>query len=359
MKQPIVFDNIIYNLQKAGGISAFWSQLTSRIAATGDFECFYIEYPGASDNIFRKELELPASNIIKGKHLPFGIERLCEPWIPAKLLRRPFIFHSSYYRTFTHPLAANVSTFHDLTHELGGDGNMLTRSLMRMLHKRAIKSSGEIVCVSKNTLTDIQRFFPDSSSKRISVAYNAPVITSQSGNANGQGYLLYMGARDPYKHFDTAVEIAAASGIAMKVIGAPFTAAENKMITRRNATVTLIPYADALTSAKLYSGALCLLYLSEYEGFGIPIAEAQNYGCPVMTLRKSAIPEIAGEGAIYIDKPEAAEAIAALERLRNTEFRTELIARGRANAERFSWDTTARHYAAVYRKLLREKSRQR
>lgn len=360
MKPPIIFDNIIYSLQKAGGISAFWSQLTSRVAASGEFDCHYVEYPGAEENIFRKELDIPESNVIRGKHLPLGLERLLEPWLPPSLLRRQFVFHSSYYRVFSNPLARNVITFHDLTHELGGDGNIITRPLMRMLHARAIRNSEETVCVSLNTLNDIKQLFPKLADKRMSVAYNAPVVAEHIGRIDIAGeYLLFMGARDPYKHFDTAVLLAAASERELKVVGAPFTRAEEKMIRKCRAKVSLHPYADGAASARLYAGAFGLVYLSEYEGFGIPVAEAQSYGCPVITLRRSALPEIAGEGAIYLDRPDIQEALAALEKLRDKNFRSLLTELGSINVRRFDWDKTAEHYLFIYRRLLAEKSRQR
>jgi len=50
---------------------------------------------------------------------------------------------------------------------------------------------------------------------------------------------------------------------------------------------------------QIYNSAFCLLYPSEYEGFGIPILEAKRAGCPVLAYNSSSIPEVAGDSGIF------------------------------------------------------------
>lgn len=354
MKPVIVFDNIVYSLQKSGGISAFWSNLTKRVEVSGLFDCRYVEYPGASDNIFRRELEIPLERIVRGRHLPFGVERILEPLLPPDILKRPFLFHSSYYRTFTHRNALNVVTFHDLTHEHGGDGNFLTRPLMRRQHENAIRNSRHIVCVSHCTLEDVKATFPKYADTPMSVAYNAPVNHEDKGMENIPvgDYLLFVGARDDYKNFRFAVALAARCAMKLRVAGAPLTSAERRMIAALDADVNLHVFPDNVEMCRLYRGARALVFMSEFEGFGIPIAEAQSLGCPVLGLRRSAVPEIAGDGAILLDRLDMEKACEAVKRLADPEIRERLIASGKENVRRFDWDRTAAHYIAVYRSLL-------
>jgi glycosyltransferase involved in cell wall biosynthesis len=65
--------------------------------------------------------------------------------------------------------------------------------------------------------------------------------------------------------------------------------------------VTLLGDVDDDDLAALYRGARCLVYASLYEGFGIPVAEALACGCPIVTSRDSAMAEIAGGDATYVD----------------------------------------------------------
>ncbi len=98
----------------------------------------------------------------------------------------------------------------------------------------------------------------------------------------------------------------------------------------------------------LYTHARLFCYPSLFEGFGLPILEAQSYGVPVMTSNNSALPEVAGDAAILVD-PNDINAIAdAMLRLsQDEELRQRLIAAGYENVKRFSWDKAARETLAV------------
>lgn len=103
----------------------------------------------------------------------------------------------------------------------------------------------------------------------------------------------------------------------------------------------------------VYNGASAFLYTSLRESFGIPQLEAMACGTPVVTSDTSAIPEIAGEGAILVD-PTSPEAIAgALLRLEtDAAYRAEKIAYGLERVKLFSWEQTARKLLALYRELV-------
>lgn len=102
----------------------------------------------------------------------------------------------------------------------------------------------------------------------------------------------------------------------------------------------------------VYNGASAFLYTSLRESFGIPLLEAMACGTPVVTSDTSAIPEIAGDGAILVD-PTSPEQIAdALLRLEtDAAFRTEQVAYGLERVKRFSWEQTARNLLELYEGL--------
>ena len=96
-----------------------------------------------------------------------------------------------------------------------------------------------------------------------------------------------------------------------------------------------------------------VVFASLYEGFGLPILEAQAMGRPVITSNFGAMREAAGDGALLVD-PYSVEAIreAILRVKREPALREELIAKGLRNAERFRADVVAMKYAEIYRGLV-------
>jgi len=96
--------------------------------------------------------------------------------------------------------------------------------------------------------------------------------------------------------------------------------------------------------AAVYSAAELMVYLSDYEGFGLPVLEALACGTPVLTSRAASIPEVAGEAAIYIeDNSNIGEIATAMAKgLSDGDLRRELTEKGLAQAKKFSWEKTAR-----------------
>jgi glycosyltransferase involved in cell wall biosynthesis len=110
----------------------------------------------------------------------------------------------------------------------------------------------------------------------------------------------------------------------------------------------------------LYSGALAALFPSLYEGFGIPVLEAQACGVPVMTSNNSSLPEVAGDAALLVDPHDVEAIAAAMQRLATDEaLRAELVRRGFENIKRFSWEKCARETLAVLESIVDAETRGR
>jgi glycosyltransferase involved in cell wall biosynthesis len=107
-------------------------------------------------------------------------------------------------------------------------------------------------------------------------------------------------------------------------------------------------YLSEVDRSALLGGAHFFCYPSLFEGFGLPILEAQGAGVPVLTANNSSLPEVAGDAAILVD-PLDVEALAdAMLRLSQDEaLRQRLIAAGHENVKRFSWEKAARETLAV------------
>ncbi|MBA3804010.1 MAG: glycosyltransferase family 4 protein, partial [Acidimicrobiia bacterium] len=108
-----------------------------------------------------------------------------------------------------------------------------------------------------------------------------------------------------------------------------------------------VPDADV---AALIGNAVVFAFPSRYEGFGLPVLEAQLLGVPVVASNAASIPEVAGDGALLFDPRSVAEIVSALATtLGEADVRADLVRRGRTNAARFSWERAARATREVYR----------
>ncbi|EKE11486.1 MAG: glycosyl transferase group 1 [uncultured bacterium] len=104
--------------------------------------------------------------------------------------------------------------------------------------------------------------------------------------------------------------------------------------------------------ADLLGNADIFMFPTFYEGFGIPILEAQSIGIPVVTSNVSSMPEVAGDSAVLVDPSEPsyiAERTYAL--ISDSDFRNDIIGKGYKNVQRFSWEDCAKKIAD----LMKEK----
>ncbi len=116
-------------------------------------------------------------------------------------------------------------------------------------------------------------------------------------------------------------------------------------------SVILTGYVPESDLPTLYSGAACFVYLSYFEGFGLPPLEAMKCGTPVIVGNRTSLPEVVGDAAVLVD-PFAVDDIAgAIESvISNSDFRSKLRVKGLERAGLFDWRETARQTLAVYEK---------
>ena len=93
--------------------------------------------------------------------------------------------------------------------------------------------------------------------------------------------------------------------------------------------------------ASLMSAAQALVYPSFFEGFGIPILEAMYAETAVICSNTTSMPEVGGDAALYIDPSDVESISHAISRIADEKLRSELIAKGRIQREKYSWDKTS------------------
>lgn len=109
---------------------------------------------------------------------------------------------------------------------------------------------------------------------------------------------------------------------------------------------------DDAAMAEQYRKADAVVFVSTYEGFGLPILEAQATGRPIVTSRRSPMQEVAGRGACLVDPESVSEIRAALVRvMQDSDYRSALVEAGFKNVKTYSAESVARQYASIYEEL--------
>jgi glycosyltransferase involved in cell wall biosynthesis len=140
--------------------------------------------------------------------------------------------------------------------------------------------------------------------------------------------------------------------------GAPLDGEMASLIAQYDISSRVIQVAgfSASTLEALYNGAFALVYLSRFEGFGLPIIEAQACGCPVLCSSDCGpFPEIVGDSAVLRPSKDIDGFAEAILRLEGLSERESLIKKGFQNVEKFSAQRMVNDYARLYREILEEK----
>jgi glycosyltransferase involved in cell wall biosynthesis len=117
-----------------------------------------------------------------------------------------------------------------------------------------------------------------------------------------------------------------------------------------NKIIKLTGYVTDEELACYYKNALALIYLSKYEGFGLPPLEAMYLGCPVITTKYSSIPEICGDTAHYVEPDDMDNVSSAMYKVfSDSKLREDMIMAGRKQASKFSWEKSAALFLDVIR----------
>lgn len=235
----------------------------------------------------------------------------------------------------------------------------LKQRLRTHLNYRAIRRSDAVVCISENTRADLLKFVPGIDPAKIRIIYNGVSADYRqlphAPYSDMAGSVLFVGGRQGYKNFEFLVKALASTTYNLVVCGQPLSDYETTVLN------SLLPnrwqafaYPSNAELNRIYNSVHALVYPSSYEGFGIPILEAQRAGCPAIALNASSIPEIIGDKSLLLDDLSPQELVKKLNLLADGAFRKEVVTKGFANSQRFSWQKMAQEYLALYCRLLRE-----
>lgn len=193
---------------------------------------------------------------------------------------------------------------------------------------------------------------------------NSPLESLREVLPEGASYFLYVGSAYPRKNLDRILRAYFALPESQKkehflVLVLTGTVIHLSDFRERNRNTLSLPNIIVLGGVsevelvRLYSSAVAFLFPSLDEGFGLPIIEAMQCGCPVITSNISCMPEVAGDAAILVDPYSVDDILSAMKDMAsNPVRRDELRQKGFDRAKLFSWENTAHRTMDIYRSVL-------
>ncbi len=361
----ICYDYKIFSTQKYGGISRYFVELASRINRYPDAAVRVVSPLYQSRFLHAKKADIPVrgfhSEILAARRRTVGRINPIGFYIFSSIYK-PDIVHETYYsrhRT-SNSSAKTVITVHDTIEELFPEYFPLSKKTIK-IRKAVYQRVSHIICISQNTRKDLIRLYninPD----KVSVVYHGSSLAppAEPPTRTQDPFFLYVGERAGYKNFLGLVAAFAQSQLfkTHQLVcfgGGPLRANEYERIDKlgvpRDRIVSVT--GDDAKLASYYASAEAFVYPSIYEGFGIPLLEAMECGCPVLSGNTSSMPEVAGDAAMYFNAGDIHEMAAALQKIvQSPELRLSLISKGKERVKQFSWDICAQQTYSVYEKIL-------
>ncbi|MBR4137859.1 MAG: glycosyltransferase family 4 protein [Bacteroidales bacterium] len=265
-----------------------------------------------------------------------------------------------------------IAVFHDINFEhFPQDFPRLALWHYKKFFPKYAKKAAKIITVSEFSKQDIVENYHVEPEK-ISVAYNGanegfkPLPEEEKNNIRnkytaGYQYFMFVGSLHPRKNlarlfpaYDLFKE-RTGSDVKLLIVGEkrwwtePIQKAYESMVHKDD--VVFVGHLQIDELQRVTAAALASVYVSYFEGFGIPIVEAYKCDVPVITSNVTSMPEVAGDAALLVD-PFSIESISsALELVMDENVRNSLIEKGRIRRNDFSWDKAAEQWYSVIKKF--------
>jgi glycosyltransferase involved in cell wall biosynthesis len=269
-----------------------------------------------------------------------------------------------------------VVSIHDLSFEhLPQTFNRRSRTQLRLTVRHSARRAAHILSLSEHTRRDIIETYGINEDHVDAIPLAAPdhfapvqendEIQRVRHNYGIDGdYILSVGSIQPRKNLARLIKAYASLRGEVAVKKLPKLVLAGKCAWLYDETlraldesgvkeaVVLTGYVAEPDLPALYSGALCFVYPSYFEGFGLPPLEAMKCGAPVIVGNRTSLPEVVGDAALMVDPFDVDAIGAAIKRLiEDSELRTELSIKGQDRANAFNWRETARRTLAVYKQV--------
>ena len=291
----------------------------------------------------------------------FDVDFSGNPTSPIDCIRTSFFLKKKlssnslvFFPGYIPPLFSSykyIFTIHDLNH-LDRDENsgLFKKIFYNLIIKRGCRKAEYIFTVSEFSKSRIAEWAGVAPNKIVNVSNGVSDEFSPEGDSYHYdfSYILCVSNRKGHKNENGTLEAFAKAKIDTSV-RLVFTGKENDDILEKiqslgiSERVIFTGHVSEADLPKLYRTAIGVIFVSFYEGFGLPVIEAQASGVPVITSNTSSLKEVAGDGAILVNPYDIDQISNSIEFLLgdNSEEIKSLIVRGYRNSKLYNWKKTA------------------
>lgn len=258
------------------------------------------------------------------------------------------------YQALALPSRSTILTIHDFVGLQRGRG--LRQRLIRWLwYQWPIAHARVVTVISEQTRDELFRLFPQTPPEKVVVIPNGINAAFQPDETPptfpDRPTVLHIGEK-PNKNLERVIAALSGLPIRLRILGSP-TEAQRSLLEQAELEYSI---SGRLTDDQIvseYRNADMVCFPSLFEGFGLPILEAQASGRPLITSDRAPMNQVCGEDAACLVPPEDTAAIrAAVKRLINDpDLRAKLVANGIRNAAQYRSDVIAQRYRDVYRRV--------
>jgi glycosyltransferase involved in cell wall biosynthesis len=355
---------------KLDGIGWFTHEIMSRIVLAHPEHEFHFLFDRPYDPSFVFAPNVHAHVVMPQARHPW-LFRLWYNWMVPRKLKQigADIFVSPDMMLSLRATCKQIVVLHDLNFEHYPDDlpSHISRYLKSQTPLFASRAEA-IITVSEFSKQDIIKQYGVAASK-VHVVYNAPQeayrplseserVASKSRWAKEEEYFVFISSIHPRKNLQRLLlaydRFRSESGSKVKLVavGRRFWKNDSLDQTLLNMTfaddVLFTGHLEQSDLVQVLGGALALLYVSYFEGFGVPIVEAFRSGVPVITSNVTSMPEVAGKSALLVDPFNVQEITAAMVRIeQDPRLRSELIAQGSEQVKLFDWNRSAEKFWGI------------
>lgn len=354
------------------GIEIFSKNIVSSLSKMKNQEDELIIFSSndTPDFLFFPEIKTIKMKSFRNKYLKNVYQQFFLPFL-LKSYKVDILFSPSSVAPFFY--LKKVVVIHDCAYDRFNEfENIFSKFHFKLMFYGAKYFSKNIITISnfsKEELIKLYRIKPE----KINVIYNGvpylPKVTQEFNKSVVQKfkidspYFIYVGNTRPRKNligllksFSIFLEkfpnykMVLSGKIDNRFIDIDKEIKKNKL----EGSIIMTGFISEEEKVALYCNSSALVFPSYYEGFGLPILEAQSLGVPVLTSNTSSLPEVGGNGALYVDPYDIEDIAKGMERIAfDKDCRDKLITNGYQNIKRFSWDITARKTLELIKSSLK------